>query len=161
MDFRSLYRSHPTEFAKQSKQSHHLVFMKSNVWSLTQRRQDIDHLFLTQCFQFYLKFRIVYRCMHPPCLNFILCSSSFADVINAVLYPMLQIYIIFLKKQTSQSPRRLVAYLLIRRIICCPELKNLQNVSELKQAYYLVLIPNFLKLALLIDYTSNILLLFN
>ena len=27
--------------------------------------------------------------VYPPCLNFILCSSSFADVINAVLYPML------------------------------------------------------------------------
>ena len=32
------------------------------------------------------------------------------------------------KKQTGQSPRRLVAYLLIRSIICCPMLKKLQNV---------------------------------
>ena len=107
MDFRSLYRSHPTEFAKQSKQSHHLVFMKSNVWSLTQRRQDIDHLFLTQCFQFYLKFRIVYRCMHPPCLNFILCSSSFADVINAVLYPMLQPIYHFLEKTDKSISKKI------------------------------------------------------
>ena len=37
----------------------------------------------------YLKFRMVYWCVQPPCLNLILCSSSFADVINVVLYPML------------------------------------------------------------------------
>ena len=53
---------------------------------------------------------------------------------------------ICLKKQTGQSPRRLVAYLLIRCIICRPELKNLQNVWELKQTYYPVLTRNALKL---------------
>ena len=33
-----------------------------------------------------------------------------------------------LKKQTSESPRRLVVYLPIPNIICCPEVKNRQNV---------------------------------
>lgn len=37
----------------------------------------------------YLKFFMVYRCMQPPCLNLVLCSSSFIDVINTVLYPIL------------------------------------------------------------------------
>ena len=47
---------------------------------------------------------------------------------DTLLYPMLWIYTRCLKKQTGQSPRRLVDYLLIRCIICYPELKNLQNV---------------------------------
>ena len=106
----------------------------------------IDHLFQSLVLRLYLLFRMVYRCMQPPCLNLILCTSSFADVVNAVIYPMLQIYTICLKKQTGQSPRRLVAYLLIRCIICRPELKNLQNVWELKQTYYPVLTRNALKL---------------
>ena len=50
---------------------------------------EIDHLFQSLVLQLYLKFRMVYRCMQPPCLNLILCSSSFADVINAVIYTML------------------------------------------------------------------------
>ena len=40
----------------------------------------------------------------------------------------IDIYDLLEKKQTGQSPRRLVACLLIPCIICCPELKNLQNV---------------------------------
>ena len=47
---------------------------------------EIDHLFQSLVLP---KIRMVYRCMQPPCLNLILCSSSFADVINAVVYPML------------------------------------------------------------------------
>ena len=47
---------------------------------------EIDHLFQSLVLR---KFRMVYRCMQPPCLNLILCGSSFVDVINAVLYPML------------------------------------------------------------------------
>ena len=47
---------------------------------------EINHLFQSLVLR---KFRMVYRCMQPPCLNLILCSSSFVDVINAVLYPML------------------------------------------------------------------------
>ena len=65
-----------------------------------------------------------------------------------------------LKKQTSESPRRLVVYLLISNIICCPEVKNRQNVRT-QSAFFPVLTRSILKLVLLIDCILNILLLFN
>ena len=140
-----------------------MVFMKSNIWSLTQRRQNIDHLFQSLVLP-----KISYG------LPVYASSVSELNIVQEFLRRCLKRRFIsytidiyyFLekkkkKKETSQSPRRLVAHLLIRYIICCPQLKNLQNVWELKQAYYPVLIPNFLKLALLIDCILNILLLFN
>ena len=140
-----------------------MVFMKSNIWSLTQRRQNIDHLFQSLVLP-----KISYG------LPVYASSVSELNIVQEFLRRCLKRRFIsytidiyyFLekkkkKKETSQSPRRLVAHLLIRCIICCPQLKNLQNVWELKQAYYPVLIPNFLKLALLIDCILNILLLFN
>ena len=43
-----------------------------------------------------------------------------------------------LEKTDRSSPRGLVVYPIIRCIICCPELKNPQNVLHLKQVYDLV-----------------------
>ena len=54
---------------------------------------------------------MVYRCMQPPCLNLVLCSSSFADVINAVLNPM-RIDICDLLEKTDKS--------ISKRISCLP-----------------------------------------
>ena len=139
-----------------------MVFMKSNIWSLTQRRQNIDHLFQSLVLP-----KISYGL--PVYASSVSELNTVQEFLRRCLKRRFISYTIdiyyFLekkkKKQTSQSPRRLVAHLLIRCIICCPQLKNLQNVWELKQAYYPVLIPNFLKLALLIDCILNILLLFN
>ena len=55
------------------------------------------------------------------------------------LYPMLRIYTMCLKKQTSQPPRRLVAYLLIRCIICCP--KRLRTQTNKQTNYQTNLLP--------------------
>ena len=136
-----------------------MVFMKSNIWSLTQRRQNIDHLFQSLVLP-----KISYGL--PVCASSVPELNTVQQFLRRCLKRRfisytIDIYYFFEKKRTSQSPRRLVAHLLIRCTICCPELKNLQNVWELKQAYYPVLIPNFLKLALLIDCILNILLLSN
>ena len=51
------------------------------------------------------KFHMVYRCtcMQPPCLNLILCSSSFADVINTIICMFYAIDIYDLLEKTDWS----------------------------------------------------------
>lgn len=104
---------------------------------------------------------MVYRCMQPPCLNLIRCCSSFADVINAVLYIMLQIYMICLKKQTGQSPRRLVAYLLIPSSSwynLLPRVNESSKCPRTQTSLLVLLTRNVLKLVLLIDSILNTIL---
>ena len=69
----------------------------------------------------------------------------------------IDIYNLLEKTERSLSKRISNVYLIICCIICCPELKNPQNVKDLKEAYHLVLTQNVLKLVSLIDCTLNIL----
>ena len=75
--------------------------MKSNVWSLTQRRQNIDNLFQSLVLPKISYGLPVYASSEPELYT--VQRSSFADVINAVLYPMLYIDIYHFLEKTDKS----------------------------------------------------------
>ena len=103
-----------------------MVFMKSNIWSLTQRRQNINHLFQSLVLP-----KISYGL--PVYASSVSELNTVQEFLRRCLKRCFISYTIdiyyFLekkkkkKKQTSQSPRRLVAHLLIRCIICCPHVR--------------------------------------
>ena len=139
-----------------------MVFMKSNIWSLTQRRQNIDHLFQSLVLP-----KISYGL--PVYASSVSELNTVQEFLRRCLKRCFISYTIdiyyFLEKKKKKTDKSIS-----KKISCpptyplynlLPTCKNLQNVWELKQAYYPVLIPNFLKLALLIDCILNILLLFN
>ena len=104
-----------------------MVFMKSIMWSLTQRRQNIDHLFQSLVLP-KISYGLPVYASSVPELNTVQEFLRRCLKRRFISYTIDIYYFLEKKKQTSQSPRRLVARLLIRCIICCPELKNLQNV---------------------------------
>ena len=120
---------------------------------------EIDHLFQSLVLPKISYVLLVYAASIPE-LNTV---QQFLRRCHKRRFISYAINIYDLLEKTDRSiltSRRLVAYLLICCVICCPE--NLQNVWEFERDYYPVLTKNVLKLVSLIDGILNqILLLFH
>ena len=85
---------------------------------------DIDHLFQSLVLP-KISYGLPVYAASVPELNTV---QQFLCRCHKCRYISYAIDIYDLKKQTGESPRRLVVYLLIPCINCCPEIKNRQNV---------------------------------